>query len=163
MGHIDVAFQTYTFLLSLCLGFVFCVVYDFLRAIRKFRFNGTIATFITDLLFWLFASMSTYCFLLMTVKGQVRFFVIFGVFASFLLTRVVVSKVIFNIFVKILTFFDIILHTSSKFASKILSTINKSFKNIWNPCKKLLQQWGMLLYNWLKVSSLERKKNRRGS
>lgn len=163
MGYIDVAFQTYSFLLSLCLGSAFCVVYDFLSAVRKFRFNGTVATFITDILFWLFAAMVTYCFLLLTVKGQVRFFVIFGIFASFLLTRVVVSKVVFKVFVNIMTFFDTILHTSSKFASKFLSSINKSFKNIWNPCKKLLHRWGILLYNYLKVSSSERKKSHRGS
>ena len=163
MGHIDVAFQTYTFLLSLCLGAAFCIFYDFLRAVRKFTLNGTVATFISDVLFWLISGLATYCFLLLTVKGQVRLFVIVGIFLAFFLFRITLSKLVLAIFIKVLTIFDIILHMSSKFASRILSTINKSFKKLVFTCKKLLQRMAKLLYNYLKVSLKERKKNRRGS
>lgn len=163
MGYIDVAFQTYTFLLSLCIGCGFCIVYDFLRAVRRFRFNGPVATFITDIVFWLFAGLVTYCFLLVTVKGQVRSFVVFGVFSSFLLFRLLFSRFTFAVFVKILTIFDLLLRMSSKFADKILSTINKSFKNMVDSCKKVLQPRVVLLYNNLKVYLSERTKDRRGS
>ncbi|MBE6798857.1 MAG: hypothetical protein E7525_03660 [Ruminococcaceae bacterium] len=163
MGHIDVAFQTYTFLLSLCLGCAFCIVYDLLRAVRKFKLNSTVATFVTDVLFWHFAALVTYAFLLLTVKGQVRSFVIFGIFASFVTFRITLSRLVFTIFIKVLTIFDIILHTSSKFADRILSTINKSFKNLVFTCKKLLQRWVKLLYNCFKVSLKGKKGDRRGS
>lgn len=163
MGHIDVVFQTYTFLWSLSLGAVFCIVYDFLRALHKLKIKGAAAVFVTDILFCIFAAVVTYCFLILTSKGRIRLFVIVGIFLGFLVFRLVLSKIVLDVFVKILSIFGIILHTTSDFVSRILSTINKSYKNIVNTIKKLLQPRVKVLYNYIKVSLSRKKGNRNGS
>ena len=162
MGHIDVAFQTYTFLWSVSLGAGFCVVYDFLRALHKLKVKGAVAVFVTDILFWLIAALVTYCFLILTSKGRIRLFVIIGIFLGFLIFRLVLSKIVLAVFVKILSIFEIILYTTSDFVGRILSTINKTFKNIANTIKKLLQPRVKVLYNYIKVSLLRKKGNRNG-
>lgn len=162
MGYIDVAFQTYTFLFSVALGALLCLLYDLLKALHLTCIKNVVAVFITDILFFIFAAMATYCFLILTSKGQVRMFVISGIALGFFTFRLTLSRFTVLMLVKVIEFFRSILHVTSKFTASVLSTINKYLINVANSCKKLLQPRLNVLYNCIKVLLSGKKGNRNG-
>ena len=52
MGYVDVSHQAVTFLLSVILGSVLCLIYDIFRVIHKLYINGFFEVLVTDLLFF---------------------------------------------------------------------------------------------------------------
>lgn len=156
MQAVDVSSQIITFFLSLALGAVLCVLYDFFRVLHKMSVKGFAEVIVTDLIFWSVAALTTYCFLLIRCLGQVRFYVLLGLFLGFIFVRFTLSPLIlrffgfvFKIFGALFSFFTRIIHC-------IFDPLKYFFKKIIFIVKKFLQDKLCLLYN--RFSSLFVKK-----
>lgn len=151
MGYIDVSYQTVTFLLSIALGATLCVFYDILRVLHKHSIKTVIGVFVSDILFWLVASVGTFFFLILRCNGRLRSFVLIGIFIGFTAVRSTVSRFVFWFFDKVMGVLVGILHFVSKQIGRIFIHINKISINSMSLCKKLLQPKVKLLYNHLRL------------
>ena len=154
MWEINTANQTVTFILSLCIGVLFCVLYDILRAVRKVCLNSFWSVFFTDILLWIFYALTTFLFLMSRTNGEIRGYVLAGELLGFVLFRLTLSRLLFaalafivtklaelnkkvsRIFAKLYAGFDMLL-------LKIQQYISKCFKSV----KKLLKNATLPLYN----------------
>lgn len=67
--------QIYAFLLIIGLGMLMGLLFDFYRTIRQVYKPGRWGTIIGDTVFWLIITGVTYAFLLLSIWGEVRFYV----------------------------------------------------------------------------------------
>ncbi len=139
--------QVNTFLLSVILGGLCCVIYDILRALRKVCLNSFWAITIGDILLWIFYAFVTFIFLIARTNGEIRVYVLLGELTGFILFRISISKFLFSalkfIFVKtavlnhkicellfvIYTKIECLAMQAGKFALKILKRVKKLLKN----------------------------------
>ena len=70
--------QTMFFLQSVLLGFAFGLAYDCFRIARIAVRTAAWAVFIQDILFFFLCAVSTFFFMLRTIDGQLRFFILMG-------------------------------------------------------------------------------------
>ena len=70
--------QTTIFLQSVVLGFAYGILYDVFRITRIAIPTARWVVFAQDVLYFFICAVSTFFFLLRTMDGQVRFFVLFG-------------------------------------------------------------------------------------
>lgn len=150
--------QIFNFILSLCFGFVFCFVYDLFRAFRIcFKFKDLTIAF-QDIFYFLVTSITTFCLLLVTVNGQIRGYILFGILIGFLIFKIIFSKPITVVFVYIIKLIKKIYLKINAFLMrifgiiggilvKIFKIIRKIAKKVKNTCKILLQKLKCLLYN----------------
>lgn len=126
MWEISISNQITTFLLSVLIGMVFCLIYDMGRIIRTRYFLGTVAVFITDVLYFIFIGIFEFCFFLVTCSGEIRSFVFIGNLLGFVLCRATLSKV----FVPFGIFMLACLHkVFSLFERILIKPISKKHKN----------------------------------
>ena len=125
MWEIDNNLQAVSFLRAVLFGFIFCFLYDFLRAIRKFGLNSNIKVFIEDLTFFAVVSPITFCFLISTTNGELRFFIIMGIIAGFLVFRAVLSRLVLLVSEAIIG----LLLKAFRFFSELVNKISRKFKN----------------------------------
>jgi len=102
MWEIDIALQFYYWLLSAVLGGLYCIFYDFFRAIRLAVKFSDIAVFLQDIIYFFVISFVTFCFLLATTNGQVRIYVLIGIALGFVIVRYTVSFVLMKIYLFVL-------------------------------------------------------------
>lgn len=141
--------QTSTFLLSLCVGGLFCALYDIIRAARKVCLNSFWAVQITDILLWAVYAVVTFMFLISRTNGEIRGYVLVGEALGFGLFRVSLSRLLFPTF-------EFIFLTASKISKKTSGFLNviynkseslilklgKSIFKIYKSTKKTLEKWG---------------------
>ncbi|MBQ8203434.1 MAG: spore cortex biosynthesis protein YabQ [Clostridia bacterium] len=157
MWEIGVSNQAVTFLLSVLAGIVYCVFYDVLRALRKAGFNSFIATFITDIIYWVIIAFATFLFLLARTNGEIRGYVLLASLLGFVICRATFSKPLLKIMsfimiwmVKILRlihcgfyrFYDGFLLAFSKVSTKFVKSTRLTLKKL----KKLLKNRYSMLY-----------------
>lgn len=157
MWEIGVSNQVFTFLLSILLGFVFCILYDFLRSIRKAGFNSYIATLITDIIYWVIIAFVTFLFLLARTNGEIRGYVLISALLGFIAFRLTLSKLLFGTLcfvmrftVKVVRFihnafyrfFDEISNRFTVVLVKIIKSLRLTLKKL----KKLLKYRYSMLY-----------------
>ena len=94
MWEINLCDQAVTFLLSIVLGVIFCLSFDFTRGLRIFGLSSKIAVFLTDIIYFLVISFVNFCFFLTRESGQVRGYVFVGEIIGFFLFRLTVSRFI---------------------------------------------------------------------
>ncbi len=157
MWEIDIADQVLTFFLSMLLGAVLCLVYDIMRAVRKFWLNKYWSVFITDIIYWIFSALITFIFLISRTNGEIRGYVFIGELLGFILCRITISRVFFYVMYcflkkintlksrlnKAMTLFYI------KFERSMLCICNniiRFLKSIGKTIKKLLKKGNNLLY-----------------
>ena len=116
--------QLITFLLSLALGAVFCIIYDIFRFFHKKYSPPWIAVFLGDVLYFALAAAVTFCFFIMFSKGMIRVYVYFGELLGFILCRFSLSK----LFWFILTGCDKVITAVSKATLKPLIRLLKRAK-----------------------------------
>ncbi len=149
MWEIDISNQLFTFLLSVVLGFIFCIIYDLLRAVRKVGFNSATATFITDILYWIVIAFLTFIFLLARTNGEIRGYVLFCALGGFVIFRFTVSKLLFKLFVLIVCgMVKAVRLIHSVFYSiydRFSNQINKVFTKFAKTCKRGLKKLKKLL------------------
>ena len=150
--------QIFNFILALVCGLIFCLFYDLFRAFRVcFNFKDSTVAF-QDIIYFLVISILTFCLLLVTVNGQIRGYILFGILIGFLIFKILFSKLIIVVFVFIIKIFKFICLKINKFLLKFFavagSILEKNFKiilkiakKVKNTCKILLQKLKCLLYN----------------
>lgn len=166
MWEIDNYSQIITFVLFLCLGAVFCIVYDVIRAMRKVCINSFLAVTVTDILIWILYAFTTFIFLISRTNGEIRGYTLVGEALGFLLCRVSFSRILFPVlrlvFVKIamakkktaryIGWFYI------KFEALILK-FGKRVSEIFKSAKKLLKNALKLLYTNKNIADAENSLN----
>lgn len=152
MGYIDVSAEAVTFLLSLALGAVLCVLYDVVRVLHCVSVRGFFEVLVTDILFWIFAAFLTFCFLILRCQGTVRGYVIFGAALGFFIVRITISKYFMIGVTAVLRFLRKIYGAFSGMLRRMLAPVSKMLKKIQIVLKKVLKDRIKLLYNQIKYS-----------
>ncbi len=98
MQEIPVALQGYYFAITLALGAVVGVLFDFYRTCRYFRRPRRSWGFFFDLLFFLVVTLVVYTGLLLANWGEVRIYVFVGLTLGFLLYLLVFSRSFLRLF-----------------------------------------------------------------
>lgn len=166
MWEINAYNQTISFVLSLCLGAVFCVLYDMIRAIRRVCLNSFLAVLFTDILIWLFYAFATFIFLMARTNGEIRGFILMGELLGFILCRISLSRLFCPILCFIFTKAAAIKQRISAFIGrfyikfetfglKLWQGLSKIFKSL----KKLLKNTVKLLYTDKNIASTEKTIN----
>lgn len=163
MGYIDISYQTETFIYSLILGLFFCVLYDFIRALHSLVLKLSFEVFIIDILYWIITTITSFFFIVIRCNGQIRLYVIIGLVLGFVTLRVTLSKLLFLLFQKIISFIVWILHLVSLLFDRIFIHINKILRNLMLLFKKLLQPKVKLLYNCIKLKCKRKGSTENGS
>lgn len=158
--------QIITFLLSLCLGAVFCTIYDIIRAIRKVCINSFWAVTITDILIWILYAFGTFIFLISRTNGEIRGYVLIGEALGFILFRISFSKLFFPffsfIFIRISDISRIIMGCINSFYIKFEAFLLKLWQGvfkIFKSAKKLLKNALKLLYTNKNIANTEKTSN----
>ena len=94
MWEISNTFQVFGFLRAICLGGIFCIIYDILRALRNNGFNTDFAVYLQDILYFVIISPITFCCLLATTNGELRAYFFVGIIVGFIIIRLFLSRVI---------------------------------------------------------------------
>lgn len=137
--HLDTFFSvsqhTSLFLLSVVMGAALGVVYDCFRVVRILLppAAGSKSVAVSDIIFWLIYGFCIFCYAAAFGRGQVRFFIILGSLAGFVLYIFTVGNLITGVIRRIVTAFYRILH---KVYSSTIEPLVKSLKNI---CQKVLR------------------------
>lgn len=108
-------------------GFIFGTIFDFFRAIRRNIKMNTLAVSISDLLFWITVLSLCAFFVFSLNGGLLRAFVISAFFIGVLLYFLLISKVVFWLFYKIIEIICKFLHLFFKI---LLTPIEFSYKII---------------------------------
>lgn len=133
-------FHPVVFLWSLLWGGYIYVVYEVFRFIRVMSKDKKLVTIISDILFMIIASLFMFTFSLAYNFGQIRMYMLFGAFLSFLLLYLSVGRL------------SVVLYKAfSSISSMFLNFLSKFFEKLTS---KLLKSTSFLVYN------LVRKKNK---
>lgn len=143
MWEIDVSFQALGLVMSVVLGVVSAVIYDFLRAFNSIAHPKAAVMFFLDILYWGKLTILFFCFFMVFSNGQPRLYVFMGALGGFILSRLTVSKIFFYLFLKILSalgFFAVkikgFLSLVGTAVAKILKKLKKSIKKAFLKTKK---------------------------
>ena len=93
MWYMQPSAQGAVFLYSVLFGAALCLCYDLLRRLKRAFKLPYAVIFALDILYSVFAAFSTFCFMLVTSGGVVRWFIIAGEAIGFVLFRVVFAPV----------------------------------------------------------------------
>lgn len=157
MWEIDAYNQTISFVLSACLGALFCVLYDVVRAVRKVCLNSFWAVFFTDIIMWLIYAFATFMFLMARTNGEIRGYILIGELFGFVLFRISISRLLFSAFCFIFKKISIIKRKISSVISKFYIKFEALGLKIWQGLSKFLKSIKKLLKNTFKL--LYTKKN----
>ena len=157
MWEISVNDQIFTFLLSILLGAMLCLLYDILRALRKAGWNSFVAVLAGDLLFWIVSAFAVYIFLLARTNGQVRGYVLFALVAGFALCRISLSRIFFKVLVFLLiplfkfleqmrVYVYVVCDRFDTYLTDFMAFFAKKLHNGLKSVKKGLKNAGGLLY-----------------
>ena len=143
--------QIISFLLSVCLGAVFCLIYDIIRAARKVCLNSFLAITVVDFLLWIFYAFVTFIFLIARTDGEIRGYVLIGEMLGFIILRISLSHLLYLalsfVFIKISNIKQMGSKFIKTFYSKIEKTIVKLCLSFFKKCKKTLENARKLLYS----------------
>ena len=143
--------QISSFLRSILLGGIFCSIFDFFRSLRKEFYHSVYAVFIEDLLCFLIWAPITFCFLLATTNGELRFYVFFGIIFGFWVFRVALSPlllILLTLFLKLIALiYRWICEIRERISTRVLCFLaliwkifDKNIKKALNISKKLLKK-----------------------
>lgn len=85
-------YETKLFLLSFLIGLVFGAVYDVLRVIRIVKKHHKTVIFIEDFCFIVFCAFWYFVFSTDMARGQIRFFILVGIFIGFVIYLLTVGS-----------------------------------------------------------------------
>ena len=151
MWEIHAALQAATFVYSIILGALLCMLYDFMSAWRTVWHSTAVTVFFHDIFFWLVSALVTFLFLLARSYGELRLYVFVGETLGFALFKMSVSpfwlrflKFIFGL-VKALKlqsdrFYSFILCRLSAFFRLCCVFFQKNIKKLQKALKKLLKK-----------------------
>lgn len=166
MWEINAYHQTISFVLSLCLGALFCALYDIVRAVRKVCLNSFWAVLFTDILIWVFYAFATFIFLIARTNGEIRGYILVGELSGFVLCRISLSRLFFPMLCFIITKAAAIKQKISCCISRFYIKFETLGLKIWQglsnffKCvKKLLKNALKLLYTNKNIANTEKALN----
>ena len=155
--------QIITFALSLCLGGIFCALYDVIRAVRRAGFNSFWAVTVTDILIWVIYAFTTFIFLIARTNGEIRGYTLIGEALGFSLFRISFSRVLFPVLSFIFINMAAIGRKTSGYISgfyirfeALLLKLWKDSSKFFKRAKKLLKKVCLLLYTNKNIINTEK-------
>lgn len=124
MPVISIAEQTRLFLLSCGMGFLLGILYEIFRLLRMMLSVKKRSTFIFDIIYCLLATFLSFVFILTANRGAVRWYIIFGVAAGWIIYYFALG----GIAVKFSRFITACIKNTVTFSVKIIIA---PFKGIW--------------------------------
>ncbi len=124
MWEIHIEDQLLNFFYAIILGGFVCFYYDVLYFLRTALKFNKILVFLTDIFFWCSLALVTFTFLLAVSNGELRLYILVGIFMGFLIIRRLFSRIFRKILKKI-----------SIFVLKIFKAISKRFYKIFDKCE----------------------------
>ena len=140
MWEISNSGQAFSFLLAVVLGGIFCLFFDVFRSIRKNFEHSILAVFAEDILYFAVITPITFCFLLATTNGELRFYVFFAMLLGFIITRLTVSRVFMALVCGLLRLLSLFSKAFYGFLRKVKVIFENFFKKALNIRKKLLKK-----------------------
>ena len=125
--------QILTFLYAILFGGILCMIYDIYRSFIINLAPIRVIGHLLDILYFLFASVACFCFLLVECQGQIRFYAILGFAIGFYAVRKLCSKGLRKFFSLIITFFAKTIRT---IINPIRRFINWCYSTICNLLRK---------------------------
>lgn len=92
MWEISVNNQAASFLLSMPVGIILSILYDFFYAIRAIKKPRFVAVFILDIIYFIIAAFVVFCFFLLRTNGEIRAFCLVGILLGFIFSRQTITK-----------------------------------------------------------------------
>lgn len=141
---------------SCLLGVFFGAVYNVLRVVRAFFKHNKIIIFIEDFLYMLFVGLCFFVFSMELVRGQLRFFVVFGNVVGFMMFHYTAGNVVVFFARRISSFIKnwIFLPVFKVFVEPLLRCFSKIFtktKRVFVQKSKRLKKIEKSRKNLLKV------------
>ena len=157
MWEINNTFQVLSFIYSLVLGAIFSLLYDVIKSFRLTIKPSATLVFILDIIYFIFIAFISFLFYLSVTDGEIRFYILLGLFLGFLIIRFTISKLfvflltkifgfIFSVFKKVNYCFFTLADTISSVFLKIFNKITYFIKKIKIILKKDLKNDSVLLY-----------------
>lgn len=114
--------------ISLLSGAILELIYSIFSSLRcVFKFKKS-SIFIQDIIFSIIASLLTFLILLVRVKGEIRWFIIFFELLGFIFTRCLISKHFKILIIKIILLINTYIFKPIKFINNtIIDKLNKLF------------------------------------
>ena len=150
MWEINNSLQLLSFIRSLILGVLLCVLYDFIKSARLTADFSAITIFLQDIIYSCISAFVTFIFLLSVTNGEMRGYVILGILAGFIISRFTLSR-LFCKFLKLVfggikRLFEVVSKwfycNFDQLTEKIIKISKKTLKTV----KKLLKNLECLLY-----------------
>ena len=117
--------QTYVFLISVLVGMLLAIIFDFFRLLRRKGDTPNYIVYIQDLLYWIIVTFIIIMSAFLTNDGELRGYMFVGYILGAVIYMVTISTYILKVFSKILDFFESII-------KNIFKTFNKLLKKIKN-------------------------------
>lgn len=150
----DITTQLKNIMPALGLGFALGIVYEFVRILRVYISSGKIFVFITDMLFTVFCSVSTFLLFVAVNNGHIRFYMLLAGVLGYTVCLFTAGELLYAFFVKIHSFLIRILKPILKPFEWLLVFLSSKFKKlpektekIKNKFKKLLKHRDEVVYN----------------
>ena len=154
MWEINTYDQLVSVACSLVYGAGLCVLYDVLRAARKYTKPSFLSLFITDVLYFAVCAVAVFLLLLVRTNGEIRGYILFAVALGFLLFRISLSNLTLAVFSFVFKMLSKLTLKLSKavaklctFILKLLNFSGRGIKAIFRSFKKVLKKPQKVLYN----------------
>lgn len=134
---VSITDQIYIFYTLIILGMLLCILFDFLRALKKVLFRKKVWSYVFDIIFWIIASIVTFIHIKSRNYGILRAYILYGEIFGFIIYKKVIKNTIFFLFVR---FFNFILKLFVPIVNMfdfISKKINNFFKILYNFFKKV--------------------------
>lgn len=122
--------QAFLFFVTIIIGFIIGLIYDFFRLLRKIFSHTNLATYIEDALFWLISTFITFYILLHKNNLEFRLYLIIGIAVGAVLYFSLISYYVITITIKVIKFFikpiNFIIKIVSPFFTKMDKAKNKA-------------------------------------
>lgn len=126
--HNSIGVQLFDFFVFFVAGSVSSFLFDTLRALDFFKKQSAVSLFFKDMLYWLAVTVSIFAVCLKYTDGEIRFYMIFGIFSGVCIYFNTVSKYVFKILRLFFTVVKRVLYYAFVFPfALILRLLNKPF------------------------------------
>lgn len=146
--------QLYSFAIFILVGFLIGLLFDMFRISRRTFKTSDIITYLEDILFWILTGLLILFSIFKFNNGDIRAYIILGIFIGLALYMLVFSKIVINTLVKIILVIKQIISFVSKIILYPIKLITKISKIVTKPIKKLLKN---LTNNIKKIPKISKK------
>lgn len=132
--------QLYNFFIFIILGIIISFIFDIFRILRKKFKTSNFITYIEDILFWVISGFLIISAIFKFNDGELRSYLFIGIFLGIIIYIMLFTKLVNNIFLKILTPVKLLLDFILSLSKKIFVFITNCLKNCKNKSKKTIQK-----------------------